>query len=311
MKIILSRKGFDSGYGGCASPIFPDETMASLPIPDSEEKKQSLQNLQCNGRNLGDVAKHLIKSVNASNPLGKCQMVHVDPDLRHCDETGFTGYRQAFGQDGAAQSHLSNQLVGVGDLFLFFGWFRRVEGCGENWSFVSGAPDLHVLFGWLQIGEILAVSDHPKWCAKYPWLEDHPHIRHAGRYPPNNTIYLASENMLIDGKKTKYPGGGAFRTFTPAQQLTDPTQTKSIKRSTWLLPNWFAQRDEKGNQLLTYHRNPKRWFFDEKDSTKARLQTVAKGQEFVLNMNDKSLQETNAWLHQLLASQHYLVASYS
>lgn len=33
MKFILSRKGFDSGYGGCASPILPDGTMLSIPIP--------------------------------------------------------------------------------------------------------------------------------------------------------------------------------------------------------------------------------------------------------------------------------------
>ena len=35
MKVILSRKGFDSGYGGWASPILPDGRMLSLPIPAS------------------------------------------------------------------------------------------------------------------------------------------------------------------------------------------------------------------------------------------------------------------------------------
>jgi len=35
MKIILSRKGFDSSVGGCASPILPDGKMLSLPIPTS------------------------------------------------------------------------------------------------------------------------------------------------------------------------------------------------------------------------------------------------------------------------------------
>jgi hypothetical protein len=33
MKVILSRKGFDSEYGGIASPILPDGTLLSLPIP--------------------------------------------------------------------------------------------------------------------------------------------------------------------------------------------------------------------------------------------------------------------------------------
>ena len=34
MKIVLSRKGFDSAAGGVASPILPDGKMLSLPIPD-------------------------------------------------------------------------------------------------------------------------------------------------------------------------------------------------------------------------------------------------------------------------------------
>ena len=34
MKIILSRKGFDSSTGKVPSPVFPDGTMISLPIPD-------------------------------------------------------------------------------------------------------------------------------------------------------------------------------------------------------------------------------------------------------------------------------------
>jgi hypothetical protein len=34
MRIIFSRKGFDSSSGGVPSPIFPDGRMLSLPIPD-------------------------------------------------------------------------------------------------------------------------------------------------------------------------------------------------------------------------------------------------------------------------------------
>ena len=37
MKVILSRKGFDSCYGGHPSPILPDGRMISLPIPSSED----------------------------------------------------------------------------------------------------------------------------------------------------------------------------------------------------------------------------------------------------------------------------------
>jgi hypothetical protein len=37
MKIILSRKGFDSQYGKIKSPILEDGTMLSLPIPQEND----------------------------------------------------------------------------------------------------------------------------------------------------------------------------------------------------------------------------------------------------------------------------------
>jgi len=33
MKVILSRKGFDAQFGGQPSPVLPDGTLLSLPIP--------------------------------------------------------------------------------------------------------------------------------------------------------------------------------------------------------------------------------------------------------------------------------------
>ncbi len=38
MKVILSRKGFDSQYGGKPSPILPDGRLISLPIPSQDDK---------------------------------------------------------------------------------------------------------------------------------------------------------------------------------------------------------------------------------------------------------------------------------
>ena len=40
MKVILSRKGMDSESGRVASPILPDGTLLSLPIPDRKSKKK-------------------------------------------------------------------------------------------------------------------------------------------------------------------------------------------------------------------------------------------------------------------------------
>ena len=36
MKVILSRKGFDSSNGGVPSPIMPDGTLLSMPIPTED-----------------------------------------------------------------------------------------------------------------------------------------------------------------------------------------------------------------------------------------------------------------------------------
>ena len=40
MKVILSRKGMDSEAGGMASPILPDGTLLSLPIPGENSNQQ-------------------------------------------------------------------------------------------------------------------------------------------------------------------------------------------------------------------------------------------------------------------------------
>ena len=37
MKIILSRKGFDSANGGIVSPIMEDGTLISFPIPSDDK----------------------------------------------------------------------------------------------------------------------------------------------------------------------------------------------------------------------------------------------------------------------------------
>ena len=46
MKIILSRKGFDSENGETQSPILPDGTLLSLPIPD-EKGNNAFSSLSC------------------------------------------------------------------------------------------------------------------------------------------------------------------------------------------------------------------------------------------------------------------------
>ena len=43
MKVILSRKGFDSTNGGILSPIIDNRIMLSLPIPSKDKKKDNIK----------------------------------------------------------------------------------------------------------------------------------------------------------------------------------------------------------------------------------------------------------------------------
>jgi len=76
MKLILSRKGFDSSSGGCASPIFDDGSMISLPIPD-RTSHINYSDLTWRGRNLGDVVERLTRG-----RYPRHHYAHLDPDLR-------------------------------------------------------------------------------------------------------------------------------------------------------------------------------------------------------------------------------------
>lgn len=114
MKIVFSRKGFDSQYGGVASPILPDGGITSFPIPSRY------------GRPVGDLSFRGKPLTTLLNDLaGGVGTVHLDPDLQADCVSRRSGWRPSFGQVGNAQSHLENQGVEVGDVFLFFGWFRR------------------------------------------------------------------------------------------------------------------------------------------------------------------------------------------
>ena len=57
MKIILSRKGMDSNTGGLASPILPNGTLLSLPIPSDD--KITYSSIQWDGKSYLDIIKEL------------------------------------------------------------------------------------------------------------------------------------------------------------------------------------------------------------------------------------------------------------
>ncbi|HSG57088.1 MAG TPA: hypothetical protein VLA45_16685 [Paracoccaceae bacterium] len=131
MKIVLSRKGFDSTSGGGPSPIV-DGVPVSLPIPASAGRP----GISYGELGLGDHVAQVSRG-----RLGPDSLAHHDPLFT-------PDGRCLFGQCHAAQSHLENLGVGPGDLFVFFGLFRE----GQE------RPH-HRIFGWLWVEQVVRWGD--------------------------------------------------------------------------------------------------------------------------------------------------------
>ncbi len=201
---------------------------------------------------------------------------HLDPDLRIDAVRRTKGWRPIFGQAGAAQTHLARHRVGPGDLFLFFGPFQRAESDGSALRFVRPALRRHVIFGWLQVGDVRPVTD--TLAAEIPWARRHPHFSEPGRYK-NNTLYIASERL--SSLDLNLHGGGIFERLRPELTLTatDP----HTKCSMWMLPRWIHPRIHRSARTpLSYHSRLTRWT---ESATSVRLQSAYPGQEFVLDLD--------------------------
>lgn len=267
MKLILSRKGFDSQSGGCPSPIFPNGTLYSLPIP-YDPSEITYADLWHGDTNIGEVVEGLTRK-----GVKRDRDAHLDPDINYAAYPRQEGWHPLFGQSGAAQGHLENQNIRIGDLFLFFGLFQKIEKTSGGWCFVKDAPKQHILWGWLQIGEIHKVNDLAK--DELPWSHYHPH-RHPSRdRDSTNTLYIASCRLdLGDGPIA--PGAGGFLKSHEPLVLTNPNGSGVTD---WRLPRCFYP--DNGKSPLTYH---PRHLWSQEDKC-AYVQRRGPGQEFVLDLD--------------------------
>ena len=104
MKVILSRKGFDSKNGGYASPILPDGRMISLPIPG--DGQTSYSDLQLDNQTTYYALMQRLGMKKGFKEDTKC---HLDPDIRKDVKCRKSGWKACFGQCDKAQTHLKNQ----------------------------------------------------------------------------------------------------------------------------------------------------------------------------------------------------------
>ncbi|QYJ07786.1 Nmad3 family putative nucleotide modification protein [Qipengyuania flava] len=201
MRIIFSRKGFDSAAGGGPSPIV-DGRPLSLPIPAGAASRTTYGDL-----GLGDHAGRASRG-----KLGANDLCHHDPMFR-ADGTCL------FGQCGAAQTHLENQGVGIGDVFLFFGLFRE-----------EGEAPHHRIFGYLKVETIAHLADN---IPQVLLDADHPHA--LALHASNDAVYAGE-------------GRQAARA-SDALRLTVPEGPPSL----WKRPDWLKPGG------LTYHDRADRW----------------------------------------------------
>lgn len=295
MKIILSRKGFDSSAGGVPSPILPDGRLISLPIPDPRSQI-SYRNIQSHvpaQEQFHELTTHessvskLVTDLTRGR-INATTRAHLDPDLVYSNLPRAIGWRPLFGQSGAAQGHLRNQQVDIGDVFLFFGLFQPVHKAVRNFTFDRSSPRKHIFFGWMQIGDIVPVSECPE--AIRSWASYHPHYCHP--QAAGNTLYIASDTLSIDGRQlNEFQGAGQFHSVSTTRTLT---ASDARAPSQWRLPLWF--HPTRGKPPLSYHSNPIRW---SKSNTHTNLQAASRGQEFVLNCNHYP--EAFTWLQEIFA----------
>jgi hypothetical protein len=277
MKLIISRKGFDAANGGMASPILPDGRLLPLPIPN-EHDARTFNDLNVGKTDLGRILSDLSHGKHTLETN-----IHLDPDLDRAKRLRPRGWRPSL---GTTQGHLSKKSIGAGDVFLFFGWFRDVEKINGNWHYVKGALNKHVLFGWLEVADVISTAKiGNKLFSAHPWIADHPHVLSPARFEnPRNKIYISTKNSAFTNA-TKF-GGGFFPKYSDELRLT---ADGSKKRSVWSLPKWFMPK--KDREPLSYHKDPARWTANH---SQVQLQSVAIGQEFVLDR--VQYPEVEGWL---------------
>ncbi|MCP4455434.1 MAG: hypothetical protein GY809_28575 [Planctomycetes bacterium] len=91
MKLIFSRKGFDSTLGKAPSPVLPDGRMIHIPIPSSTSNTM-YKDLHFDELNLGDIVYDI-----TDGRVLPTDTAHVDPDLNIGCLERKPGWRPLFG----------------------------------------------------------------------------------------------------------------------------------------------------------------------------------------------------------------------
>ena len=230
--------------------------MVSLPIP-GKYSKLKYSDVKICGYNLDEIfKKSKIKPKLNGKKMTTC---HLDPDI----ENGL------FGQCSTAAQYLINNNVKVGDLLLFFGWFREFDIKTYKFS-AQDKTGKHCIYAYFKIGRILDLNNLQDREKALQLTKTHPHIAYTStEYEKTNLLFVADTKLLED---SEVRGWGRLK-FSESTTLTKPNENKSI----WQLPKCFMDAN------VTYPTNKKRWL--ELNEKFCQLKSVCRGQEFVISEN--------------------------
>ena len=185
---------------------------------------------------------------------------HLDPDIRMNISSPHPQERVSiFGQCDAALTLLKKFDVKAEDIFLFFGWFKETEFDHGKLRYKKNAPDLHIIYGYLQVGEVYRCDENVPY-----YVRHHAHLNGSFIDIKNNAVYVARETFSLNNS---LPGSGCF-TYHSDLVLT----AEGMTRSKWKPHSFFKQP-------MTYH--------NQTSFRETHFQSAAQGQEFIMEGSDK------------------------
>jgi hypothetical protein len=183
------------------------------------------------------------------------EYAHFDPWLGPCPWLAGESNHQigAFGQVGRSQTHLDEQKVREGSLFLFFSRFTTIDKNRENKivpdiSLENLNKDLYFIYGWLKVKKVIQKYDDIRDDKSLQSIKSlHPHatekyFEEYANKKGKNTLYIADKLLFNDG--SNFPGCGYFPELNEDLLLTAPAQEseKSWIPSRWRLQDFFFNK---------------------------------------------------------------------
>ena len=240
MKIILSRKGFDSTTDGNAERVCPRRGNGEF--SDSGDSGKTTRD-----RPGLDSLRHILREGNVvagANEGAAGEWRPLRPNGSIAITTRICG--AAFLGKAVAQTHLQKRVSQKGDLFLFFGWFREAEAGWRRFALFQSPAGCSCLVrlsaNW---GNFARGSRR----AKYPICQNHPHLTPhaigAGQNPnarkgPKTTPFTSSRQApFASGHGRPAPA----LVFSAIRRNLSSRRTGAKSRTIWEVARIFRNRE--------------------------------------------------------------------